>query len=93
VAEPTRPPTPAPASAWARELARQIVPTILEVSGDGGTRHDVLTAVADQLDEALPHLGAKLLLVEQLADVYTRETDQIALIRLVTEARMVVSRG
>jgi hypothetical protein len=87
-AEKVKPHVPPPAPAWCQALAKSLVTTVIEWAEDGATKDQLIAAVADLLEEEL--LDQRL--IERLANVYTVDTDQAALIALVRDAQQDVER-
>jgi len=87
-AEKVQPHVPAPAPAWCQTLAQSIVTTANEWIEEGASENDLVQCVADLLEEEL--LDQRI--IQRLAQVYTVDTDQAALIALVRDAQQDVER-
>ena len=79
---------PAPAPPWCQGLARSIVTTLNEWAADGASEDHLVRCVADLLEQEV--LDPRI--IERLAQVYTVDTDQVALIALVRAAQAEVAR-
>jgi len=82
------PTPPPPAPAWCQTLAQSIVTTANEWIEEGASEKQLVAAIADLLEEEL----LDQTIIERLANVYTVDTDQAALIALVRDAQQDVER-
>jgi len=80
--------TPLSAPAWCQQLAKDIVTTVNEWAADGASEKHLIGCVADLLEQELLDQS----IIERLAQVYTVDTDQAALIGLVRDAQQEVGR-
>lgn len=80
--------TPVPAQARRLALARQILTTVNEWADEGANETQLLNCILDLLAEQVLDQS----IIERLAQVYTVDTDQAALIALVRDAQQDVER-
>ena len=69
-------------------LARLLLSTAVDWARNGDDARHLLACFTDLLDQELPDPT----IVDRLAQVYTVDTDQAALVALVAEARQAVAR-